>query len=332
MSRFQVPAIVFASIIAMPQTVHAERRYSELVRAEQETLAKMNEAMTRYEQAIQVLDETFAAMRNHFERKRYSNAEDLAPQAQDQITRARRSWAVIERLYKRAVSNEYKLNRLSHVDYLNANPSLQIYLAMKINNRFDHGSPLSLLIKTWRGLALGKKHEEMPQTLKLSDSITKLELKQSDSVLLFLTNGGLIRGAIEGWTRNGDLILREVMPIGFVRFQKQLGHYRRILPEEWHMISAVEVYRRRYTPSSGLPPLPILDREGNYGPSVTADVFERPERLYLRPSDEELLRAARTKSLETLRHLPEIQTFKYGEKKRPTYPGVLLFSCEGDLS
>jgi len=286
--------------------------------------------MKEFQTASDLVDESMVTVRELYESNQFDEAKRTADQVTSQIQKGRQLLNKVNVEFNRA--NDLGLNLFAAYSILNKYPELSAYLAMQRNIRFGNGSSFEHLVRTWRGLEFGRKSWKIPTRRKSTMNIAGAWLNKDSSLIIILNNGGLVRGVIEGWTLNDDLILNEVLPMAFSKLQKSDGHLRIIPVADLTKIARLEVFLYADPLTEfGIRP-GVTDRMGKYGDSVLSKNIKRVERVDLRQDDMELLEAARTQKLGALPRETSVTEIHPDPLQEPKYARVFYFDCEAQLS
>lgn len=321
--------LLLLPLLTISAFTYADRRTNAALNPERNVLAQMAVQAQALQASITDATAGFHTLRDLVESGQVKKAEALAEELAPIIPKMRRQWRTFEQTYDRAIGEGMRLNRQVYTSFLQEHPAVENLIAMKINNRFDHGSPIEQLVLVWQSLIYGQKVEETPQNLKARGDLHGVTLEEGDYLLIFFVNGGFLRGVLEGWTRNQDLVVREYMPLAFVRLQKTQGFYRVLKLEEIRNIARLEVFKSKPRSVKVTP----VDRLGNYSAgALNQESLISTTRIDLRPDDQTLLTAVRRKRLDSLNLSAEVHEFKPWEEKSPNYPPVYFLTCGSELA
>jgi hypothetical protein len=286
--------------------------------AEREALDRLNEQFSKFQLAVDNADDLFDQMRQMVERHRYKDAGQIAEQLTPQIRAAARLWTRLDDLYY-----EYRLEGLDvhNQNLVPPDEQLAAYLSLKKNDRFGNGVPMDIAIRAWRGLATGTKVIFPPSSLRRTGQLEGQRLRPFDSVLVMTVHGGFIKGRIEGLDGK-KLVLREILPVPLVRYQKSQGLFR-VMPLD--DIARIELIRRPTGLANYETPAPIVTGEGTYADYNVR--FNRVIRIDIRPDDMELYQLVRDGRAAEANYSRRISAVTVDNTERPIYSAVFFLDC-----
>jgi len=289
---------------------------------EREALSDLAAQFSQFEIAVDDADQAFAKLRRAYEAHRRKDAEAVAETLAPLIRRACREWVKVEDLfYKYRLEGLDIANPVLRADF---SESLGDYLGIKRNGRYGNGASIEFLLRTWRGLQTGDKIVFPPSNVRRRNEIEGVRIPAYESILVMTTRGGFIRGRVEGMA-NDKLILRELLPGAFMRYNKQ-GLYRALPLDQ---IATIEIVKRPPTIARQELPMPAVNPEGDY-----ADYYVRPgfvTRIEYRPDDFDLYELVRNGQWHDWDDSPVVTPVNLETETRPAYSTLFFFDCNERL-
>jgi hypothetical protein len=288
---------------------------------EQRALDTLERKFNRFHDTTDDADNKFGMMRIAVQAGDKIGAERLAEEITELIKTSRRQFNGVENWYTNSKKNRMDFRRMKYNVYRNTNPDFAAYLAFRHNNRHNSGAPMDVLMASLRGMRFGTQLEQPPSGSLKTARIDDQTLRRTDSLLVMMTNGGLIRGSFEG-ALDDSYILREVLP-GAMGTRNRGGHYRMFDVKD---IARMDIVRLPPTINPGDNPLATVDMNGNY--SLFQVRAEYTTRVEFRPGDVELLSLVKAKRFDQANFKIRSKGVDPVAEKRPPYTEIFFLDCD----
>jgi hypothetical protein len=295
---------------------------------ETQIIRQLQAEMQDFRMQLQRTDRLFAELREP--RLTAKEKDDTLNGLFAATSRASLHWRGMQRILEKARAETVDLHRQGLLHRVPVDSDVQALLAFDKNNQIGYGSPLPLLIKAWRGLSYGQKVELLPPKLRTTELFPTatgfLKIKLGDSVIAMMPNGGLIRGEVQGWRRDGQIVIRELLPSALKKFNRRQGVYRIF---DLMKASRFELMNIPSGPATSLSPASLIDLEGYYARHFVrvGHIF----RVELQPTDVELMRAAQHGQSIGLT-APFSMPVNIRNEHAPKFAEVFFENCESSLS
>jgi hypothetical protein len=286
---------------------------------------RINMEFQKFQERVAVIDGKLSELRSRALNHRIKDGERLAEEVAPAIQEAAKQWIELESTHDRAIGAGHELHRQNLLNQMGLDREFMVYMTFKKNGRRGGGVPIELLLKSWRGLSAGTKTDVLPRSVRRTGKIANVRVNTTDSLLIMMVNGGLIRGRIEGF--DGDkVILREILPLPLGRYQREHGYYRVL---DLNESARVEVIRKPASVRLQEVPQSTINTEGDYNRGFVWK--DHVTRVDFQPDDVELFQMAREERLNEADHKPIVENVNLDQEVHPKYSGLFFMDCEALL-
>ena len=307
-------------LLALGAPAFAEERRPNLDN-EQRAFDSLERKFDRFQENVNEVDIRFELLRNAVNSGAQALAEQIAAEITPWLKKARRQFAELDLLYNMSRRAKRNFARIRYREARSKNPAFSAFLTFRYNDRNNAGVPMELLLASWRGLQTGRKLETIPSSRLRTGQLDGQEIRSTDTLLIILTNGGLVRGRFEG-IKNDHLFLREVFFIPLMHLTATEGKYRELdLKQAAHVV----IVKKPRHISRQEAPYAVIDSSGEY-----SDYFARPDhvtRIDLQFSDLELYNLTKAGKFEQATFKPRSRAVDVLTEHRPPYTEIFYMDC-----